>query len=135
MRRSFKLIKPGIQITGFLFLFFIVVVPVWSQTPTPSPTATPTELPLNCDFAIPLTCGSSVSGDNSSKPSYVAMYGCLFRDATAGEDIYSATVAADSLVTFQLTGMSVDLDIYLLEFCNDETCLAFGDTEITFILV
>lgn len=57
------------------------------------------------------------------------------RDASAGEDIYIVEVLSSVVATFTLSNFTVDLDLYLLEYCRSETCLVYGDATLEHTLV
>ena len=103
--------------------------PTCTSTSTPTPTATPTLAPLlDCEHAIPAQCWSEHTGRTSHGLSNVDGYGCVGWDESGPEMVYRLSVAAVDEIRVTLSDLAGDLDAFLLSSCDEDSCLAFGDT-------
>ena len=79
----------------------------------------------NCSTAIPLTCGTSVSGNTSTGVNNVVGPYCnSYCNYLGKEKVYSINLTTSNTVTFNLTGLTGDLDMFLLSACNRNSCIA-----------
>ncbi len=76
--------------------------------------------PYNCSNAIPVTCGNSYTGNNATCGYNYSSY--TYNGQTTVESgpeaVYKLTVAANTVFTINLSGLSSDLDLFLLNSCN-----------------
>jgi hypothetical protein len=86
---------------------------------------------LDCSNAIPLYCNSTVNGDNTGMPNNVVTYSCSSWNEAGGEVVYELTLDQYYDLTATLSGMSCDLDIFLLASCDEAACLAYGNSAVT----
>lgn len=84
---------------------------------------------LICDNAIPITCGQTVSGNNTGLASNVLNYACTTWNEGGGEIVYALTLEAPDCytVTATLANMSSDLDVFILGSCDEADCITHGD--------
>ncbi len=86
---------------------------------------------LDCSGAIPIDCNSSVSGSNIGLPNNVTAYSCVGWNEAAGEAIYELVLDGEYVVEAGLSGLAADLDIFFLDGCDENACLAYGNTLFT----
>ncbi|MFC2029833.1 PPC domain-containing protein [Chloroflexota bacterium] len=93
--------------------------------------------PGTCRAPLELECGQEVSGDTSAFPDNVSTYDCSAWNESGPETVYRFTLppGGDFPVTAQLSGMTVDLDLFLLSSggCSSGQCAdtaSFGDHTI-----
>ena len=86
---------------------------------------------LDCSNAIQLGCNMTVNGDNTGAPSNVTTYSCSSWDESGGEVVYELTLDDYYDLTATLSGMTCDLDIFLLATCDEAMCLAYGNTSVS----
>jgi len=84
---------------------------------------------LDCNTAVSASCGGSYQGDTTGAPSNVTYYNCSSWDESGPEDIYVLTTESTGEITATLSGMDigVDLDVFMLSSCDENTTLAYGD--------
>ncbi|MFH1278035.1 MAG: hypothetical protein ABIK65_06630 [Candidatus Eisenbacteria bacterium] len=87
---------------------------------------------LDCSAAIPIACGQVVTGNNTGMPNNVSAYSCVGWTEGGGEVVYEFVVDAVCYsVSATLSGMSVDLDVFVLNGCDETQCIAYGNTIAT----
>jgi hypothetical protein len=88
---------------------------------------------LDCSNAIPIACGAVVTGTNAGFPANVMYYSCIGWNESGPEVVYSFEVVYPNCVklTATLSGMSADLDVFLLNGCEETSCLKYGDSTFT----
>ncbi len=88
--------------------------------------------PLNCEGAIPITCGTvGLAGTNVGAANQASTYNCGTFTEGGGEAIYSFTIATTQTIVGRINAGSPDLDLLLLSACDNTSCLAgsfFGTT-------
>ena len=99
---------------------------------------------LICSDAVPLDCNGTYTGSNADGADNVSLYGCssnVFNVENNGpEVVHSFTTTEEGLVDIQLTGLSANLELFLLSSCDRGSCLAFsqnsslGDESISTVL-
>ncbi|MBK8671087.1 MAG: pre-peptidase C-terminal domain-containing protein [Saprospiraceae bacterium] len=85
---------------------------------------------FDCQNAITLSCGQTISDNNgiSCKNIVTSGYcGTNYNLYTAPEKVYKFTVTATQNVTVKLTGLTADLDLFLLRSCCAADCIAKSD--------
>jgi hypothetical protein len=84
----------------------------------------------SCDNTISLSCGSTYNGNNSTGGKDWSMYklnNSVSGGLTGPEMIHTLTVASSSVVTINLTGLSADLDLFVLSSCNATKGIGFSE--------
>ena len=116
-----------INITGLLpgityqFVAAVRCNTVWSHwSPICYCTTLPNNTPYDCSNATVVTCGNSYPGNNASGGYNYGSY--TFNGQTTAESgpeaVYKFTVAANTSFTLNVSGLSADLDLFLLSSCN-----------------
>ncbi len=78
---------------------------------------------LNCNNAMPLTCGVSYHGGSSTSPSVIGTYGCNSWTEAGPERIHSITPTSNGIITATVSNFTGDLDVYILGSCDPNDCL------------
>ncbi|MFH1277665.1 MAG: PPC domain-containing protein [Candidatus Eisenbacteria bacterium] len=86
---------------------------------------------LDCSGATPISCGDVVTGNNTGIPSTASAYSCVSWNESGGEVVYTLTLTEASIVTAALSGMTGDLDMFLLTSCDENSCINYGDNSMT----
>jgi hypothetical protein len=128
LRRS--LMKRLMTILMFAGILGLLVTTASANKPIEKPDAWTRGL-LDCSNAIPLYCNSTVNGDNTGMPNNVVTYSCSSWNEAGGEVVYELTLDQYYDLTATLSGMSCDLDIFLLASCDEAACLAYGNSAVT----
>lgn len=99
-----------------------------------APTATPTPPPiLDASDATIAYCGGIYSGNNGTGRSQVQYYGCRPAWNESGpEVVYRIELAANQPLTVSLSSATSDLDLFLLRYVYPDSCVAGGDTYLTY---
>ena len=91
---------------------------------------------LDCTNAIPISCGDVVDGTTVGGTNVVSLYSCVSWNEGGPEVVYALEVTgAENQVTGTISGMSADLDIFFLGSCDENDCLAYGNTSFTSELI
>ena len=81
-----------------------------------------------CLDPLVLSCGQTIQGDTSGFVNYVSAYDCSAWNESGPETLYRFDLAPGGLytVTAQISGMTVDLDVFLLapDGCSGGQCAA-----------
>ncbi len=85
---------------------------------------------LDCTDAIPINCGDIVNGSNVGGVNNVSYYSCVTWNESGPEVVYEFVVVDPDCyaVTATLSGMTADLDVFILAGCNEDNCLEYGNT-------
>ncbi|WP_375239221.1 hypothetical protein, partial [Aurantibacter sp.] len=85
---------------------------------------------LDCTSSIPLTCGVTYSGINSTENSYIESYGCNSWTESGPERVHTITPSGNGTITATLSNYTGDLDIYILGSCDPNDCIGtvFSDS-------
>ncbi len=79
----------------------------------------------DCATATPIACGQTVTGNTSTGVNNtVGPYCSAYCNYTGKEKVYSLNVTTTSTVTINATGLTGDLDMFLLNACNRNSCMA-----------
>jgi len=82
-----------------------------------------------------INCGDMVTGTTVGDVNVMSSYSCVGWNESGPEDVYSLTFPAGGSwqVTASLSGMTQDLDIFILgpAACNSNLCVAYGDSNAT----
>jgi len=114
-------------IVGILCLSFGVAL---AGKPVVKPTSFSRGL-LVCDNAIPFPCGETFAGNNTGAPSLVTTYSCVSWNESGGEVVYELVLDGTYDVTATLSGMTCDLDVFLLSDCDEALCIDYGNTSFS----
>lgn len=89
---------------------------------------------LDCSGAIDIDLSSNptvVTGSNVGQPNVVSLYGCSAWNESGGEVIYRVTFPADVTWAANLSGMTADLDMAVLDLCDESLgCLIVVDSGV-----
>lgn len=84
---------------------------------------------LDCSESVPLSCGVTYNGTNAGGNDDVSTYSCgsvLNVENNGPEVVHSFTTTEAGLVTIDLTGLSANLELFLLSECSRRSCLQFS---------
>ncbi|OQA38987.1 MAG: hypothetical protein BWY52_03182 [Chloroflexi bacterium ADurb.Bin325] len=100
--------------------------------PTPTPTATPQPL-LDASNAETAYCGGVYRGDTHAGKNNVSRYSCRPGwDESGPELVYRIEVNAAQPVSVALLSATADLDLFLMRYVFPDSCVAAGDTFLTY---
>jgi hypothetical protein len=85
---------------------------------------------LDCSNAIPITCGESVTGTTVGQPNNVDYYSCAGWYEPGGEVVYELLLTDCYRLTVSLSDTTGDPDVFVLESCDEDDCLAYGDDSV-----
>lgn len=102
-------------------------------TPTASHTTTATLAPtIDIGNATPVACGQAIAGTTVGAVNNVSVYGCApWLPETGPERVFALSLDASVDVDALLSGLSSDLDLFLLSGTSPASCIAFGDNAIS----
>ncbi len=92
---------------------------------------TPVVPSLDCDAAIDLTCGEIYAGTTLLADTSISNYSCSSEDESGPEVLHRFVLTDSADIEIELNTL-LDLNIYLLDSCHQESCIAFGDSTISF---
>ena len=80
-----------------------------------------------CDNSATITCGQTINGDTNTGTHTVDNYCGTTLGYTGKELVYAITMQAGELLNVNLSGLTQNLDLFLLsDICNFGNCLAFS---------
>lgn len=82
---------------------------------------------FDCALAQPIFCGQSVSANTNGAASNVSTYSCVGWNESGPERAYRLVTTEPGVITATLSGMAVDLDVFILDDCSEKSCLASGN--------
>lgn len=84
---------------------------------------------LDCSAAVPASCGEAYQGDTTGANFSVTYYNCSSWDECGPEEVYVLTTEATSDITATLSDVNteVDLDVFMLSSCDENSTLAHGN--------
>ncbi len=87
---------------------------------------------LDCSGAVEVDLNVGVyNGDTTGAPNNVSTYGCSTWNESGGEVVFHVTFPADVTWQVGLSGMTGDLDLAVLDACDETTgCLGVFDTGV-----
>lgn len=89
---------------------------------------------LDCGSAIPLTDEVSYNGSTTNGPSAVSSYSCCIAWLETGpERVHSIATASQGDISATISNLSVDLDVFALDVCNQNSCIACGDNSLNYV--
>ena len=85
-----------------------------------------------CANPLPLACGQQAAGNTIGRAGNIPSYTCSVWDESGPESIYAFTLGTGGTYTVSagISGMEVDLDVFLLDDCGAGQCLtpsSFGN--------
>ena len=90
---------------------------------------------LNCSSAVPLVCGQTFQGSNLQGADNVSLYGCSGSTLQVGnngpERVHMFTVTTAGQVVVSLTGLTANLELYMLNSCDRGSCVYASRNEGT----
>lgn len=86
---------------------------------------------LDCTNAVPITCGEAVTGTTVGLPNNVTYYSCVGWEESGGEMVYELVLDDAYVVNATLSGMAYDLDVFILDGCEEANCVGYGGTLAT----
>jgi PKD repeat protein len=89
---------------------------------------------LDCSQRVPLSCGVPYNGSNAGGADDVSTYTCgptLNVENNGPEIVHRFTTTEAGLVTIDLTGLSANLELFLLSECSRRSGLAFSQNSGT----
>lgn len=89
---------------------------------------------LDCSQRVPLSCGIAYNGTNAGGNDDVSTYTCgatLNVENNGPEIVHTFTTTEAGLVTIDLTGLSANLELFLLSECSRRSCLQFSQNSGT----
>jgi len=86
---------------------------------------------LDCTSPISIACGGSYSGTNSGFPSNVTYYSCSGWTESGPEVLFELTITSPKIIVAALSGLTGDLDVFILSTCDEAQCIAYGDNSAT----
>lgn len=109
---TYTIMKVVSTLFHSLLIFFLGFLPVMNAQP-------------DCNNAIPITLNSSMSGDNSIGSNNVTNYNCETNIGFTGpEAIYELQLSMATEVTIRVTNINNHLDLFLLDACSANSCIA-----------
>ena len=109
-----------------------LAAPAPLESPSPAATATPPEI-LDTVNAERMYCGGVYSGNTVGKVNNVSSYSCRPSwDESGKEAVYRLEIDAAQPVTVTLVSADADLDLFLLRYAFPDSCLAGGDTYLSY---
>jgi hypothetical protein len=94
--------------------------------------------PTSCTPTADVSCGGRYHGDTrlTGTTDDVDRYSCSVWDESGPEDVTRFTAGSDARVTARISGLSVDLDVFVLEDagggCVNTGCIAFDNSTVSF---
>ncbi|MDP4711011.1 MAG: cohesin domain-containing protein [Saprospiraceae bacterium] len=85
---------------------------------------------LDCSVAVALTCGVTYSGSNATGTDAVSGYGCegvINVENNGPEVVHTFTIAESGNVNIYLTGLTANLELFLLDDCDQNACIDFSE--------
>ena len=86
----------------------------------------------SCSNVTTLTDGVTYSGSTVGMSSATNSYNCSSWDESGPEQWHKITTSATSTITAELGNLSNDLDVFILDSCDPNACLAYGDSTATY---
>lgn len=89
---------------------------------------------LDCSERVPLSCGVTYNGTNAGGTDDVSTYTCgpqLNVENNGPEIVHTFTITEEGPVSIHLTGMTANLELFLLSECSRRSCLTFSQNSGT----
>ena len=88
---------------------------------------------LHCEDAEPLTAGVSYDGDTTTGFSEISTYSCQSDwDESGPEIVHTITTTEEGDLTATISNLSADMDVFILDACNPNSCVAYGNDTATY---
>lgn len=93
---------------------------------------------LNCDYAMQISCGIPYTSNTTPGVNTASSYNCSGYSYNGNEKVYFMDIPEGDV--YQLTATiftdpGYDLDIMLLNSCNENDCVAYGETQVSELAV
>lgn len=85
---------------------------------------------FDCGTATPLSCPDSVSGDTRTSTSNQDVYWCTELDYSGAEDVYLLDLPSPATVQIDMTTLSGNPDVFVLNGCEPGECLGMADEDL-----
>ncbi|MEM7248392.1 MAG: vWA domain-containing protein [Acidobacteriota bacterium] len=84
---------------------------------------------LDCSAATEIECNQRLSGDTTGAPDNVTGYDCSGETYDGGEVVFDFGNPVGQTISFSIDDSAdADLDLFLLDACNENSCLELDDT-------
>lgn len=87
---------------------------------------------VNCAGAANLTCSNTYTSTTVGGYSLSPSYACVNWNESGPEKVHKITTNATGTITATLSGMTADLDVFILNSCNNNSCVAYGNITATY---
>ncbi|MBK9016272.1 MAG: PPC domain-containing protein [Saprospiraceae bacterium] len=77
---------------------------------------------LNCTGAPAITCGQTQMGNTATGSDQVIQYGCAPAYMSGKEKVFVFSTPVQKVVQVKLSGLSADLDLFVLDQCDPNDC-------------
>jgi len=115
-------------VIGVLVIALMASLAIAKDKPLPNVT---TRGALDCSEAISIGCNESTNGSTVGMPNNVSGYSCIGWDESGGEMVYEMVLDDEYVVNGLIHGMGADLDIFFLDGCEENNCIAYGNNLFT----
>lgn len=88
---------------------------------------------ITCADAIPIYCGDTVSASTIGKSNIVEDYSCTSLDMSGSEVIFEFVKTEFGDFTATLGNLTADLEILILNACDEIECVKYGDETVTIV--
>ncbi|MBK8561947.1 MAG: T9SS type A sorting domain-containing protein [Saprospiraceae bacterium] len=85
---------------------------------------------LDC-YNAPFYPGGPVTASNSGGNVSASFYSCIGWNESGPERVYRLIIDEAQTITATLSGLGADLDVFILDACSENSCLAHGDVTAT----
>jgi hypothetical protein len=82
-------------------------------------------------IATPVGCGGVVRGTTVGETNKLNGYSCYVGDEHGPDALFVITTTETALLSAALTGLSADLDVFILSAPTPSACLVYGDNTAT----
>jgi hypothetical protein len=82
---------------------------------------------LDCTGATVIACGQAIQSTTVGGVNNVNTYNCVSWNEGGPEKVFVLTTTGWNTIRAALSGMSVDLDVFILSSCSENACIAYGD--------
>ncbi len=115
---------------ALLVLSFSGVAAAAEKKPGVPPVQYGTRGNLDCTSARTITCGETVSGDNSNGVNNVDHYSCSGWTESGPEEVWVLNLPGPDcwIVSVDIDPSGCDLDVFFLASCDEADCIDYGDS-------
>jgi PKD repeat protein len=87
---------------------------------------------LNCTNAVNISFGLPYNGNTNSGQSNVNKYNCKTWSENGPEVVHTITTKSTGTIHAELSNLSINLDIFLLSSCKENSCILADNNSITY---